>query len=91
MGCNDAERAFYFMITPFFYCFSALSASYIPNWIDNRFVLISSTLTTAIAAFMIGPSALLSIPDNIRNIAIGLGLQGLFMPVLSVVGGTEMS
>ena len=40
---------------------------------------------------MIGPSALLSIPDNIRNIAIGLGLQGLFMPVLSVVGGTELS
>ena len=69
---------------------ASLGASFLPDKIQKRFILIVSTYTTSTALFLVAPSKLLNFPDDMKISALGLCLTGLFNPIISIAAGTEM-
>jgi hypothetical protein len=78
------------MILPVFYIFSAVSAGFKPEWIENRVLIIVCSLCTSIAYFLAGPSKILGMPVNLGLMGVGMALIGTFNPPLIVGGMPEM-
>jgi len=72
------------------YALGALAAGYLCTKIDRRRVICTGALLSAIALFLIGPSALFHLPNSLVLMFGGLGLIGLSHACVSVPTMAEM-
>ena len=68
----------------FVYIIGTLSMPYIPNRISKRFILIVSSLGIGVFLFLVGPSQLLGIKENLLTMIIGLFLTANFLAPLAI-------
>ena len=71
--------------------FGCLAASYVPDRIDKRVVLILSCFGLFITQLFVGPSTLFGFKDSLGLMIIGQVLIGLVLPFVLVPTLPEMS
>ena len=77
-------------IAPFIYIFGTLLTPCLPQWIDKRVTLMSSTILMGVFCFFIGPSQLLGMPETLNLCLFGLFTSSVFLAPMVIPVLPEM-